>query len=45
MFTYISYDFKSELHFYISVRSSGWLIQADYVIILKSVIILNYDEN
>jgi DDE superfamily endonuclease len=45
IFAYISYDFKSELHFYTSAGGSGRLTQADYVVILEDVVTLNWDLN
>jgi hypothetical protein len=45
MFAYISYDFKSELHFYTGAGGSGRLTQADYVVILEEVVAPNWDAN
>jgi hypothetical protein len=41
MFSHISYDFKSKLHFYTSIRGLGRLTQANYIVILESIIALN----
>jgi hypothetical protein len=41
VFAYMSYDFKSELHFYAGAGGSGRLTQADYVVILEGVVAPN----